>query len=328
MCATRTVTTMGSALTNIAAPMPQSTALGAVVGGSSEPDFSVSPAPVIGSTLGGANALTPVSQPAAGAAALGGGPATAAGTTQQLIAALTALVQALEGVVAAMASTAPGAGTVTGGGAPAAAPGGCSCSCSSATGDVGQSIPTSATPRTDPQDAPLGTPPPIPAGAGDVRQRMVEIAKQELAKGVREDAGPDADSGGNIKRYREAVTGDGEDPNAPEPWCADFASWVSRQAGVPIGPDGAGEDYTVALIDWAKGADRWRPRDGAQPAPGDLVLFDWNGDGGPEHVAIVEKVEGGKVHTIGGNEGDGAIEQASYDLGDGQILGYVPPQGA
>lgn len=325
---------MGSALTNIAAPMPPSAAMGSVVGGSSGPDFSVTGPEIPVAMPGGTGTFTPISQPAAGAAALGGGPVTSGGTTQQLIAALTALVQALEGLVANM-SASGSAAAVTGGGAPSSTPatGGCNCGCPSCASpsSPGQStpfVPTSGTPGIDPQDAPVGQAPPVPTGAGDVRQRIVQLAQQELAKGVTEDAGADEDSKGIIRGYREAVTGDGEDPANPEAWCADFASWVSKQAGVPIGIDGKGEDYTVALIDWAKGANRWHAREGSQPGPGDLVLFDWNGDGGPEHVAIVEKVEGGKIHTIGGNEGDGAIQQASYDLGDSQILGYVPPQGA
>ncbi|MCZ4496302.1 MAG: hypothetical protein JWM25_885, partial [Thermoleophilia bacterium] len=50
-------------------------------------------------------------------------------------------------------------------------------------------------------------------------------------------------------------------------------------------------------------------------------------NGAPNHVAVVEKVENGKVFTSGGNESD-AIRNQSYDLGDGRILGYIPPKGA
>src|SRR3954451_17577966 len=83
-----------------------------------------------------------------------------------------------------------------------------------------------------------------PAVAGDspraplpsvTAQRIVTIARDELARGVRElPAG--SDRGPRIRLY-VASTSPSFYPNA---WCAYFASWVARQAGVPIGVGGRG----------------------------------------------------------------------------------------
>lgn len=239
---------------------------------------------------------------------------------------LQAAVDALQGSVQAMS----GAAQVTGagpGGAPAA-PAGCGCS---AGGGPNVQGPPYAPPMKFPVGA-AGAPdaappaPPTLSPSDDLRQRIVDIARDELAKGVREN-GKDRDDAGNIVKYRSAVTGPGENPDAAEAWCADFASWVLQQAGAPIGKDGAGEDHTVAIIKWAKSAGLWQERATADPKPGDLVLIDWEGGTGVDHAAVVEKVEDGRVFTIGGNEGN-AIAPDSYSIDDKRMMGFVTPPGA
>lgn len=60
------------------------------------------------------------------------------------------------------------------------------------------------------------------------------------------------------------------------------------------------------------------------PVMGDIIFFDWEGDGGVDHVGIVESVESGRVHTIEGNSGN-AVKGRSYSLGDSRIYGYGVP---
>jgi hypothetical protein len=43
--------------------------------------------------------------------------------------------------------------------------------------------------------------------------------------------------------------------------------------------------------------------------------------------SIVEKVENGTVHTIGGNESN-RLKTASYAIGDPKMMGFVSPKGA
>ena len=57
------------------------------------------------------------------------------------------------------------------------------------------------------------------------------------------------------------------------------------------------------------------------PQTGDIIFFDWNGDGHVQHVGIVEKVENGKVYTIEGNSKD-EVRNKSYSLNNKSIYGY------
>ena len=75
--------------------------------------------------------------------------------------------------------------------------------------------------------------------------------------------------------------------------------------------------------DWFKARSQWQERD-YEPCAGDIIFFDWGGDGVPDHVGIVEKTEGGTVYTVEGNSGD-ACQENSYPVGDARIYGYGVP---
>lgn len=53
-------------------------------------------------------------------------------------------------------------------------------------------------------------------------------------------------------------------------------------------------------------------------------LSSWEGDGGANHVGIVEYVENGVVHTVEGNSGD-ACKRKHYAINSSVILGYGIP---
>ena len=59
-------------------------------------------------------------------------------------------------------------------------------------------------------------------------------------------------------------------------------------------------------------------------AVGDIIFFDWEGDGTTDHVGIVEKCENGTVYTVEGNSGD-ACKQRQYAVGSSNIYGYGIP---
>lgn len=54
------------------------------------------------------------------------------------------------------------------------------------------------------------------------------------------------------------------------------------------------------------------------------MFFDWGGDGGADHVGIVESCDGSTVHTIEGNTSDSCARR-SYRVGSASILGYGTP---
>lgn len=106
-------------------------------------------------------------------------------------------------------------------------------------------------------------------------------------------------------------------------WCACYVSWCADQCGyiesgiIPkfaLCSDGA---------DWFKAQGQWQDRN-YEPSAGNIIFFDWDGDGTIDHVGIVEKCENGVVYTVEGNSGD-ACRQKQYAVGSSSIYGYGIP---
>jgi len=164
-----------------------------------------------------------------------------------------------------------------------------------------------AKPRT-PIDKPPATPP-VPV-SGDVRTRIVALAQSQL--GQRE-----SPPGSNCTKFGPC-----------EAWCADFATWVWRQAGVSaIGRIA----WVPALVQWGKQHGTWKAGSDNNPKPGDLVIFSGL------HVGIVETVRAsGMITIIAGNTGTENVARrgpSSPDrgttMGPAAISGYVsPPSGS
>lgn len=106
-------------------------------------------------------------------------------------------------------------------------------------------------------------------------------------------------------------------------WCACFVSWCADQCGYiesGIIPKFSG---CVDGANWFKGNGQWKDRS-YEPSAGDIIFFDWEGDGETDHVGIVEKCENGAVYTVEGNSGD-ACRQKQYTVGSSSIYGYGVP---
>ena len=148
----------------------------------------------------------------------------------------------------------------------------------------------SATPNTGTPAAP---------GCGLAGGSVVAIAQAELAKGVLEnpigcDAGNPSvkgDCGVEVNKYTDGML---------EFWCADFVSWVYRQAGTPF-TGGASGGWRIANVGNVMA---WFNENGeffnngatAAPKPGDAVSI-----GNGEHIGIVEKIVGNDLYVFSGN---------------------------
>lgn len=121
----------------------------------------------------------------------------------------------------------------------------------------------------------------------------------------------------NTAYYRRAVSG------PAYPWCAVFVWWCCQQAGVALPVKTAS---CSALRAAARAVNLW-VTGGYQP--GDIVIYDWGGDGVPDHCGIVESVEGSIVtaiegNTATGNDSDGGeVMRRRRSLS--QIMGAVRP---
>ena len=93
------------------------------------------------------------------------------------------------------------------------------------------------------------------------------------------------------------------------PFCAMFASWcLTDDDGASVIP-GGDFAYVPSGINAARAAGQLVAPSNA--APGDLICFDWDGDGVADHVGLVEANYGSWVQTIEGNTSSGAAGSQS-----------------
>ena len=102
-------------------------------------------------------------------------------------------------------------------------------------------------------------------------------------------------------------------------WCAMFVSFCLHYADVP-------EAYfpiEANCAKWIRALDNrglYLKAGEYEPQPGDLVFFDWEGDGVSDHVGLVEKVDE-KLYTIEGNR-ENRVMTFEYEADDRAICGY------
>ncbi len=101
-------------------------------------------------------------------------------------------------------------------------------------------------------------------------------------------------------------------------WCATYVSWVLNQAGYTEPKFAACQSQGVPYF---SNAGRWASRGYSDIAAGDVIFFDWEGDGSSDHVGIVVGTDGSRVYTVEGNSGD-ACKVRDYDLNSSVIMGY------
>jgi hypothetical protein len=130
------------------------------------------------------------------------------------------------------------------------------------------------------------------AGASGSGARIVAAAAGEVGQAEQP---PGSNDSPRIALYRSATAGS----PGPGPWCAYFASWACKQAGVPLMDHGQGSGSVDAIYAWANQSGRGHSvSSGYVPKPGDLIVFN-------QHIGIVENVlPGGQIQTIEGNSSD------------------------
>jgi hypothetical protein len=148
---------------------------------------------------------------------------------------------------------------------------------------------------------------PVPAHAASTTERIIKTARVELRKGVKEI--PDGSNNSkDIARYRRAFPW--KMPIAA--WCGYFVSYVTKQAGIPLGENGEGIGAVDAIRQWGKRTGRWRMRG---PKRGDLWIKRNIG-----HVGIVERVTPSGIVSLDGNWSNRVAETTRpYS----EIAGYV-----
>ena len=141
----------------------------------------------------------------------------------------------------------------------------------------------------------------------NIPQRALKFAQGEV--GVKESPAG-SNSGPRVREYQaaSAIGGTGW------PWCGAFTNWCYARAGRPL--KGFNNAYVPSYVDAARKSDHGLRLVSAENAkPGDLVCFDWGGDGTSDHIGILEtKVTKGGFRAIEGNTSFG------NDSNGGQVM--------
>ena len=108
-------------------------------------------------------------------------------------------------------------------------------------------------------------------------------------------------------------------------WCAMFCTYNYVTAGSKAFQRGNRWAYCPFVVDDAR-AGRNGLRMVSDPNPGDLVLFDWNGDGTADHIGIFEGWKNKKKSSftsIEGNTGAGVVDRCTHDTSNVLIFARV-----
>ncbi|MET9485756.1 CHAP domain-containing protein [Nocardia sp. NPDC006630] len=119
-------------------------------------------------------------------------------------------------------------------------------------------------------------------GLDDFQLRVLDVAKREY--GQQHDG----------TTYSEGIK---------EAWCADFVSWVMRDAGQPLENPNSGSWRIpgVATLEQFYREQHRFEEPGYQPHPGDVVMYA-PGSAFGQHTNIVISAVAGTLTTVGGNE--------------------------
>lgn len=122
-------------------------------------------------------------------------------------------------------------------------------------------------------------------------------ASDLLALARREIGVTESPKGSNKVKYNDAYGG------SAKAWCCVFVWWLFQQAGSQkLFYGGKKTAYAPTLLSYHRKA---RQFVGDDYEPGDVVFFDFNGNGTPDHVGICESWDGTYMTSIDGNTGEG-----------------------
>lgn len=107
-------------------------------------------------------------------------------------------------------------------------------------------------------------------------------------------------------------------------WCATFVSACAIKCNATdIIPTECSCGKMISLL---QKLGVWEENDNITPKPGYIIFYDWDKkDGWPEHVGIVEKVNGNTITVLEGNKNN-AVERRTISVGNANIRGYGKPK--
>lgn len=114
-------------------------------------------------------------------------------------------------------------------------------------------------------------------------------------------------------------------------WCATCVTAAGIQAG--LHDIILGECSCSKMVELYRAKGQWQENDAYRPEPGDIIMYYWK-DGSdyattdctsaPNHVGVVEKVDGSTITVIEGNKGE-AVARRTLAVNGRYIRGYCLP---
>lgn len=114
-----------------------------------------------------------------------------------------------------------------------------------------------------------------------------------------------------------------------EAWCADFVSWIMKEAGLPLSNPNSGSwriPGVYTLQEYYQEQGRYEAVGDYTPSVGDVVLYDntsWAG----QHTNVIVAVEGDEAITVGGNEAGKIRVHTLHYASDSGVVGFGRLQG-
>lgn len=106
-----------------------------------------------------------------------------------------------------------------------------------------------------------------------------------------------------------------------DPWCAAFIGAVAGMCGAgDIIPISASCDRMIKIF---KNMDEWYTSF-VVPEVGDILFYDWDGNGSGDHVGIIAEISGNNLLVVEGNMSD-AVGLRTINMHDKCILGFGAP---
>lgn len=155
----------------------------------------------------------------------------------------------------------------------------------------------------------------INSGATELGGEILDLAIQYLGKN---------EADGSYKMFTEG---------RGEWWCADFVSYVVKEAYAKLGkdvPDGFGSNQVEQLQKWAIANGCYIDSNSADDKvtyikenvrPGDVIIFKQNGR---SHTGLVESIDpDGTIHTIEGNTDTDDVARRQYKADEASLSGFI-----
>lgn len=109
-----------------------------------------------------------------------------------------------------------------------------------------------------------------------------------------------------------------------EPWCADFVSWLYKEAGHPFRNPDTGHwriPGIYTLREYLRSVNAWHPEPDYIPQLGDIVIYDGGTFGG--HTNMVVGMDGDYIIVLGGNENNKIrLDKIDWTKTEYGVLGF------